>query len=120
MKKEKTLLEELLESHKIQTNLPKILKELSKEEILIPFYNNHLVELYTEENLYYIPVFTNESHIKNIEYTRLDKTTLKTIIDDIYSIGKYHAISINPFTNDFIMNDKMIFLMSTIYNKDND
>ena len=49
-------------------------------------------------------------------YTRLDKVKLEIVIKDIYSLGKYHAISINPFTNDFILNKKMIGIVKSINN----
>ena len=93
-----------------------LLKVLSEEDIFIPFNNNHLIELYTSDNKLYIPLFTSIKQTSGLIYTRLDKVKLKVVIKDIYSLGKYHAISINPFTHDFILNKKMISIVKSINN----
>ena len=92
-----------------------LLKILSEEDLFIPFNNNHLIELYTSDNKIYIPLFTNIKQIGGLIYTRLDKVKLEIVIKDIFSLGKYHAISINPFTDDFILNKKMISILVTLF-----
>lgn len=81
---------------------------ICKEELLIPFNDNHLIELYTDEEKIYIPLFTSVEQASGLEYTRLDKVRLNIVIRDIYSMGRYYAITINPFTDDFILNNKTI------------
>ena len=74
----------------------------------MPFNNNHIVVLVSEKDKIYIPLFTDEKQIKDIEYTRLDKVKLDVVIKDIYETSNYHAISINPYTNNYVMNKKLI------------
>ncbi len=115
MQKRNALLTNLLDSNIHENNIKVFLQKLSEEELLIPFYNNHLIELYTNNNVYYIPLFTDEEQVIGIEYTRLDKVKLDVVIRDIYSSGKYYAININPFTHDFILNKKIISLLQNIF-----
>ena len=97
----------LLDEH--EDDLDLILSVLKDEELLLGFNDNHLIELYTDEGKNYIPLFTDEKQIKNdFSYTRLDKVKLDVVIRDIFSNGKYYAISINPHTHDFIMNKDFI------------
>lgn len=91
-----------------------LLKILSEEDLFIPFNNNHLIELYTSDNKIHIPLFTNIKQTGGLIYTRLDKVKLEIIIKNIFSLGKYHAISINPFTNDFILNKKLIYIIDNL------
>lgn len=93
-----------------------LLKVLSEEDLFIPFNNNHLIELYTSDNKLYIPLFTGIKQTSGLIYTRLDKVKLEIVIKDIFSLGKYHAISINPFSHDFILNKKMIDIVKIINN----
>jgi len=91
------------------------IKLLKDVEFLLPFNNNnHIVVLVSEEDKIYIPLFTDEKEIKDIKYTRLDKVKLDIVIKDIYKISNYHAISINPFTDDFILNNKLIEIFSVL------
>lgn len=99
---------------KNQRKFKLIINLLNDVELLLPFNDNHIGVLYTDEDKIYIPLFTEEKHIKNIEYTRLDKVKLEVVIKDIYKKGNYHAISINPYTHDFIMNEKIIDIFSIL------
>lgn len=92
----------------------KCLINLADIDLLIAFNQNHLIELYTEENKRYIPVFTSQDQLSGLSYTRIDNVKLKTVIKDIYSLGYYHDIAINPFTADFIMNEKLIKIFSAL------
>lgn len=87
---------------------------LNDVEFLLPFNNKHIVVLVSEEDKIYIPLFTNEKQIKNIKYTRLDKVKLSVVIKDIYKTSNYHAISINPYTHDFVMNSKLIEIFNAL------
>lgn len=87
---------------------------LNDVEFLLPFNSNHIVVLVSEENKTYIPLFTDEKEIKDIEYTRLDKVKLDIVIKDIYKTSNYHAISINPFTNNFILNNKLVEIFGVL------
>lgn len=87
---------------------------LNEVEFLLPFNSNHIVVLVSEEKKTYIPIFTDEKQIKDIKYTRLDKVKLDVVIKDIYKTSKHHAISINPFTDDFILNSKLIGIFSAL------
>lgn len=86
----------------------KLIVLICKEELLLPFNEDHLIELFTEDNLIYIPLFTDVAQTSGLKYTRLDNVKLKTVISDIYSSGKYYAITVNPFTDDIIFNSKTI------------
>lgn len=83
-------------------------------DLLIAFNDNHLIELYTDEKKRYIPLFTALDQLSGLNYTRIDSVKLKIVIKDIYSLGGYHAITINPFTDDFIMNEKLIKIFFTL------
>ena len=87
---------------------------LNNVEFLLPFNNNHIVVLVSEEDKIYIPLLTDEKQIKDVEYTRLDKVKLDVVIKDIYKTSNYHAISINPSTNDFILNNKLVEIFSVL------
>ena len=87
---------------------------LNDVEFLLPFNDNHIVVLVSEEDKTYIPLFTDEKEIKDIKYTRLDKVKLDIVIRDIYNKGNYYAISIDPYTHDFIMNSKLIDLYNIL------
>lgn len=89
---------------------------LNDVEFLLPFNDNHIVVLVSEEEKVYIPLFTDEKQIKDIKYTRVDKVKLNVVIKDIYKTSKYHAISINPYTNNYIMSEKLIDIFS-VFNK---
>lgn len=93
---------------KNQRNFKLIINLLNDVELLLPFNNNYVIVLTTDEGKSYIPLFTDKKQIKNIEYTRLDKVKLEVVINDIYKKSDYYAISINPSTHDFIMNEKVI------------
>ena len=87
---------------------------LNDVEFLLPFNNNHIVILVSEEDKIYIPLFTDEKEIKDIEYTRLDKVKLNVVVKDIYKTSNYHAVSINPFTNNYVINKKLIEIFSVL------
>lgn len=87
---------------------------LNNVEFLLPFNNNHIVVLVSEEDKIYIPLFTDEKEIKDIKYTRLDKVKLDIVIKDIYKTSNYNAISINPYTNNYIMDKKLIEIFSVL------
>ena len=87
---------------------------LDNVEFLLPFNNNHIVVLVSEEDKTYIPLFTDEKQIKEVEYTRLDKVKLDVVIKYIYKTSNYHAISINPYTNNYIMSNKLIDIFSVL------
>lgn len=87
---------------------------LNEIEFLLPFNNNHIVVLVSEEDKNYIPLFTDEKQIKDIKYTRLDKVKLDVVIKDIYKTSNYHAISINPYTNNYVMNSNLIEIFSVL------
>lgn len=108
-------LTDLLDKQVYKKDIIYLLKILSKEDLFIPFNNNHLIELYTSDNKIYIPLFTNIKQTGGLIYTRLDKVKLEIVIKDIFSLGKYHAISINPFTDDFILNKKMISILVALF-----
>lgn len=105
----------LTSEHEDDLNL--ILSVLKDEELFLAFNGNHLIETYTDEGKNYIPLFTDITQIKDdFEYTRLDKVKLDIVIRDIFSLGKYYAISINPYTHDFIMNKQIIDYYKKIKN----
>jgi len=108
-------LTDLLDKQVYKKDIIYLLKILSEEDLFIPFNNNHLIELYTSDNKIYIPLFTNIKQTGGLIYTRLDKVKLEIVIKDIFSLGKYHAISINPFTDDFILNKKMISILVALF-----
>lgn len=109
------LLTLLLDEDKVDYQM--ILDLLPDEELLLAFNNNHIVELYTDDNKYYLPLFTDLNQVtKEIEYTMLDNVKLQIVLRDIFNSGKYHAISINPYTHDFILNKKLLELVK---NKNN-
>lgn len=110
----------LLDNEITEQNINKLFKEINNAEFLLPFYNDHLLELYTEDNKNYIPLYTDESQIKNKEYTRLDKVRIDVVLRDIFNNEKYHAISINPDTHDFIINRKMADIYKCLINKGED
>ena len=107
-------LTDLLDKQVYKKDIIYLLKILSEEDLFIPFNNNHLIELYTSDNKIYIPLFTSIKQTSGLIYTRLDKVKLEIVIKDIFSLGKYYAISINPFTNDFILNKKLIYIIDNL------
>ena len=120
MTNEKILLTNLWDKEDYKNDFLSFIKTLLKEELLLPFYENHIVYLYTDDEHKYIPLFTDESQLKYIEleYTRLDKVKLKVIIEDIYDKKDFYAISINPGTHDFIMNEKIISIIKNYIKND--
>lgn len=99
--------------------IKEIFDELNNIELLMPFNEDKIIYIETEEMKKYIPLFTNETQInENIKYTRLDRVRLDIVIKDIYNKSDYYAITINPYTNDFIMNRKMIDIYTTIVGKE--
>jgi len=107
-------LRESLEERLFGNDIIKCLINLADIDLLITFNHNHLIELYTAENKIYIPLFTALDQLSGLNYTRIDSVKLETVIKDIYSLGYYHAIAINPFTTDFIMNEKLIKIFSIL------
>lgn len=105
---------ESLEERLFCKDIIKCLINLADIDLLIAFNDNHLIELYTDEKKRYIPVFTSQDQLAGLSYTRIDNVKLETVIKDIYSLGYYHAITINPFTTDFIMNEKLIKIFSSL------
>lgn len=111
-------LKEFLTNNLYKNDMAKLFELFQNTEFLLAFNNNSLVELETSDNLVYIPVFTSENELGNIKYTRIDKVKISVIIDDIFSLNKYHAITINPYSDDFIMNRKFIDIYNVITKKD--
>lgn len=105
---------ESLEERIFCNDIIKCLINLTDIDLLIAFNDNHLIELCTVENKRYIPLFTTLDQLSGLNYTRIDSVKLETVIKDIYSLGYYHAISINPFTTDFIMNEKLIKIFTIL------
>lgn len=105
---------ESLEERLFGNDIIKCLINLADIDLLIAFNDNHLIELYTDENKRYIPVFTAQDQLSGLNYTRIDNVKLETVIKDIYLLGYYYAITINPFTTDFIMNEKLIKIFSAL------
>ena len=105
---------ESLEERLFSKDIIKCLINLADIDLLIAFNDNHLIELYTAEKKRYIPLFTALDQLSGLNYTRIDSVKLETVIKDIYSLGYYHAIAINPFTSDFIMNEKLIKIFSIL------
>lgn len=99
--------EKLLNEEKYKDDYILFFKSLKDTDLLLAFNENRIVYLETDENKKYIPVFTSIKHVKNIEYTRLDSVKLDIVIRDIFN-DNYHAITINPYTDDFIMNRSML------------
>lgn len=105
---------ESLEERLFGNDIIKCLINLADIDLLIAFNDNHLIELCTVENKRYIPLFTALDQLSGLNYTKIDSVKLETVIKDIYSLGYYHAIAINPFTTDFIMNEKLIKIFFVI------
>ena len=99
---------ESFEERLFSKDIIKCLINLADVDLLIAFNDDYLIELYTDENKRYIPLFTSQDQLSGLNYTRIDNVKLETVIKDIYSLGYYRAIVINPFTTDFIMNEKLI------------
>ena len=108
-------LTDLLDKQVYKKDIIYLLKILSEEDLFIPFNNNHLIELYTSDDKIYIPLFTSIKQTSGLIYTRLDKVKLEIVIKDIFSLGKYYAISINPFTNDFIKAAENLSVSRSLY-----
>ena len=53
-----------------------------------------------------------------INKNKEDKIFSQDKVDDIFSLNKYHAITINPYSDDFIMNIKFIDIYNVITKKD--
>lgn len=87
---------------------------LNDVEFLLPFNDNYIVVLVSEEDKICIPLFTDEKEIKDIKCTRLDKVKLDVVIKDIYRTSNYYAISINPYTNNYVMSRKLIEIFSVL------
>lgn len=100
--------------YKNQKKFKTFMSLLNEVEFLLPFNSNHIVVLVSEEEKTYIPIFTDEKQIKDIKYTRLDKAKLDVVIKDIYKTSNYYAISINPYTNNYIMSKKLIEIFSVL------
>ena len=109
-------IEELLEKEEYKNDPILFFKTLNESDLLLPFNENRIVYLETNENKKYIPLFTSVNHVKELEYTRLDSVKLDIVIRDIFN-SNYHAITINPYTFDFIMNRKMIEVYEIYKNK---
>jgi len=117
MEDKKLKLLSLLNNSKFYKNEKKFkmfMSLLNDVEFLLPFNDNHIVVLVSEEDEIYIPLFTDEKQIKDIKYTRVDKVKLDVVIKDIYKTNKYHAISINPYTANYVMNEKIIDIFSVL------
>ena len=59
---------------------------LADIDLLITLNDNHLIELYMDENKRYTPVFTTQDQLSGLNYTRIDKIKLETVIKDICSL----------------------------------
>ena len=105
-------MKELLNKKFYDEDFGKFLEMLLDTELLLAFNGNHLLEMVAGDKTY-IPLFTDEEEVNTI-YTRLDKVKLGIVIKDIYSIGKYHAITINPHTNDFIIGKNLIRIIESL------
>lgn len=117
MEDKKLKLLSLLSNNKFYKNEKKFkmfMSLLNDVEFLLPFNDNHIVVLVSEEEKIYIPLFTDEKQIKDIKYTRLDKVKLDVVIKDIYKLSNYHAISINPYTNNYVMSNKVIDIFNVL------
>lgn len=112
-----SVLKMLLDGEVNEDTFHLIISLLLEVELLLPFNDNKIIEL-VAENKTYLPLFTDEKQINSdFTYTRLDKVKMDIVLRDIFSLGRYYAISINPYSHDFIINKKMIKIIEKYYIK---
>lgn len=120
IEKEEAELKKLLDSFD-KSNVDEfesILYKIVDTEFFLPFHNNNLILKENDLNEIYIPLFTSYDELSEVpKCNRLDKVDIETIIRDIYDKGEYHAITINPDTDDFILVDRIIDILKKIINK---
>ena len=77
---------ESLEKRLFTKDIIVCLINLADIDLLITLNDNHLIELYMDENKRYIPVFTTQDQLSGLNYTRINKIKLETVIKDICSL----------------------------------
>ncbi len=88
-----------------------MMRSIATEDLYLPMNGNRVVFMTDSENHNYIPLFTSTSEENELNHTSYDVVKVEKIIREIYDLGKFDSIVINPFTDDVIIGEKSVELL---------
>lgn len=88
-----------------------LMQSIATEDLYLPMNGNKVVFMTDSENHNYIPLFTSTSEENELNHTSYDVVKVEKIIREIYDLGKFDSIVINPFTDDVIIGKKSVELL---------
>lgn len=88
-----------------------MMQSIATENLYLPMNGNKVVFMTDSENHNYIPLFTSTSEESELKHTSYDVVKVEKIIREIYDLGKFDSIVINPFTDDVIIGKKSVELL---------
>lgn len=88
-----------------------MMQSITTEDLYLPMNGNKVVFMTDSENHNYIPLFTSTSEENELNHTSYDVVKVEKIIREIYDLGKFDSIVINPFTDDVIIGKKSVELL---------
>lgn len=88
-----------------------MMQSIATEDLYLPMNGNEVVFMTDSENHNYIPLFTSTSEENELMHTSYDVVKVEKIIKEIYDLGKFDSIVINPFTDDIIIGEKSVELL---------
>lgn len=98
-----------------------MMRSIATEDLYLPMNGNKVVFMTDSENHNYIPLFTSTSEENELNHTSYDVVKVEKIIREIYDLGKFDSIVINPYTDDVIIGEKSVELLKRfiVKNKQN-
>lgn len=94
-----------------------MMRSIATEDLYLPMNGNDVVFMTDSENHQYIPLFTSTSEENELKHTSYDVVKVEKIIREIYDLGKFDSIVINPFTDDVIIGEKSVELLKRLIAK---
>ena len=88
-----------------------MMQSIATEDLYLPMNDNKVVFVTDSENHNYIPLFTSASEENELKHTSYDVVKVEKIIKEIYDLGKFDSIVINPYTDDIIIGKKSVELL---------
>lgn len=94
-----------------------MMRSIATEDLYLPMNGNEVVFMTDSENHNYIPLFTSTSEENELKHTSYDVIKVEKIISEIYDLGKFDSIVINPFTDDVIIGENSVELLKRLIAK---
>ena len=88
-----------------------MMQSIATEDLYLPMNGNEVVFLPESENHNSLPLFPSTNKKKELKHTSYDVVKVEKIIREIFGLGKFDSIVINPYNDDIIIGEKSVELL---------